>query len=60
METREYLLENKKKIMGILSFVLIVVSLSTIGWVIYRFFFWEAPLPPGALMANLSNFNLTK
>lgn len=55
METKEYLIENKKKIMEILSFIIIAVSLFAIGYVIYRFFFWEAPLPPEQLIVNFSN-----
>ena len=62
MEIKKYLTENKQTILPILIknviFFLIASSLFTIGYVIYRFFFWEAPIDPTSFIVNLSN--LTK
>lgn len=55
MEIKEYLIENKEKIMKILIFVLIAISLFTIGWVIYIFFFWEPEALIDPFKVNLSN-----
>jgi len=54
---KEFLIENKQKIMKILIFLLVAVSLFTIGWVIYRFFFWAPPLPPEPFQVNFSNLS---
>ncbi len=56
---KEFLIEHKQKIMGILSFLIIAVSLFAIGYVVYKFFFWAPPIPPEPFKINLSNFNLT-
>ena len=52
---KEYLIENKQKIMGILSLIIIFVSLFAIGYVIYKFFFWKPPLDPVPFIVNMSN-----
>ncbi len=57
---KEYLIENKRKIMAVLSVLLISISLFTIGWVIYRFFFWTPPVAVDPFAVNFSMFNLTK
>lgn len=52
---KEFLIENKQKIMGILSFLIIAVSLFAIGYVVYKFFFWEPPIGPAPFVVNMSN-----
>ena len=48
--------ETRETIMWVLIFSISALSLFTIGWVIYRFFFWEPYVEPLAI--NLTN--LTK
>ena len=55
MEIKEYLIEHKREIMSYLIVILLSVSLLTIGWVIYRFFFWKPPIDPSSFIVNLSN-----
>ncbi len=39
-------IEMRKTIFIILIFLLVSISVITIGWIIYRFFFWEPPIIP--------------
>lgn len=51
----EQIRENKETIMWILIAAIFILSLSTIGWVIYRFFFWEPYVDP--FIINFTNLS---
>ncbi len=50
----KYIIENKQEMISYLIVLLLSVSLFTIGYVIYRFFFWQPPITP--FVINISNF----
>lgn len=55
MEIEKYLIENKQRILSIIRFLIVSVSVFTIGYVIYKFFFWQPPISPEPFILNLSS-----
>ncbi len=51
----EEIIEKKREIYFVLLFLLISLSLFTIGYVIYRFFFWQPPVEVLPFQVNFSN-----
>ena len=47
------IIELKKEITVVILILLFSLSIFTIGWVIYRFFFWEPFVDP--FVINISN-----
>ncbi len=55
---KETIIKHKKTISYILIILLLSVSLFTMGYVVYRFFFWE-PIVIDPLIINWSNITLS-
>ena len=51
----EKIIRRKKEIFFMLVILLISSSLFTIGYVIYRFFFWQPPVETLPFQVNFSN-----
>lgn len=47
---------DKKTLSWLIVVLLISISMFTIGYVIYRFFFWQPPIDPLPFQINISNF----
>jgi hypothetical protein len=53
----EFIIENKQTLTFLILILLVCISLFTIGYVTYRFFFWVPPEIPSTelLIVNISN-----